>query len=48
MLYANLDKSARYSVRIVYGAESKADVKLVANGKYEIQPDETEEYELLT
>ena len=38
MLYTQLDKTARYRVRIVYGAEAKAEVKLVANGKYEIHP----------
>jgi hypothetical protein len=38
MQYSQLDKTARYRVRIVYGAEARADIKLVANGKYEIHP----------
>jgi len=38
MLYTQLDKSANYRLRIVYGAEARAEVKLVANGKYEIHP----------
>lgn len=38
MLYTQLDKTARYRLKIVYGAEAKAEVKLVANGKYEIHP----------
>ncbi len=38
MLYQQLDKTARYRVRIVYGAEARAEIKLVANLKYEIHP----------
>jgi hypothetical protein len=38
MLYTHLDKSAHYKIKIVYGAEARAEIKLVANGKYEIHP----------
>ena len=38
MVYTHLDKTARYRLKVVYGAEAKADIKLVANGKYEIHP----------
>jgi len=38
MHYKNLDKNARYKLRVVYGPEARAEVKLVANGKYEVHP----------
>jgi len=38
MFYQNLDKNARYRLRIVYGAEGRTDIKLVANDKFEIHP----------
>lgn len=39
MLYRDLDRSARYRVRIVYGGDNIAvPVRLVANGKVEIHP----------
>jgi len=36
--YHNLDRTAKYKVRIVYGSESPTMIRLVANGKYEVQP----------
>lgn len=38
MVYHDLDKNARYRIRIIYGAESRADIRLVANDKFEIHP----------
>ncbi len=39
MLYRDLDRSARYRVRIVYGGDNiPVPVRLVANGKVEIHP----------
>lgn len=38
MFYPHLDKTARYRLRIVYGAEAGSDIRLVANGQYEIHP----------
>ena len=38
MFYPNLDKAARYRLRIVYGTESATSIRLVANDKFEIQP----------
>jgi hypothetical protein len=36
MAYPGLDKNARYRLKIVYGSEAKADIRLVANDKFEI------------
>ena len=38
MFYQNLDKNARYRLKIVYGAEKRTDIKLVANDKFVIHP----------
>ena len=40
MLYQNLDKTVPYTLRVVYGGESygSTQIRLVANGTYEIQP----------
>lgn len=38
MFYPELDKTARYRLRIVYGPEGKGDIRLVANDKFEIHP----------
>ncbi|HEY5509579.1 MAG TPA: hypothetical protein VIK10_00990 [Prolixibacteraceae bacterium] len=38
MFYPALDKTARYRLRIVYGPEARADIRLVANDKFEIHP----------
>jgi hypothetical protein len=38
MFYPALDKTARYRLRVVYGSEAKSDIRLVANGSYEIHP----------
>ena len=38
MFYPALDKTARYRLRIVYGPEARAEIRLVANDKFEIQP----------
>jgi hypothetical protein len=38
MFYPNLDRTAHYRLRVVYGAEAKANIKLMANGTYEIHP----------
>ncbi|HCN83206.1 MAG TPA: hypothetical protein DIT07_06220 [Sphingobacteriaceae bacterium] len=37
MFYPNLDKAAHYRLRIIYGTEAAASVKLTANDKIEIQ-----------
>ena len=38
MHYPSLDRTAKYKLRVVYGSEAAAEVKLVANGRYEIHP----------
>lgn len=38
MFYPDLDKNAKYRLRIVYGPEGRTDIRLVANEKYEIHP----------
>ncbi|MEI6275353.1 MAG: hypothetical protein WCP08_05150 [Prolixibacteraceae bacterium] len=38
MFYRNLDKTAKYRLKMVYGAEGRTDIKLVANDKFEIHP----------
>jgi hypothetical protein len=36
MYYSNLDTTAHYQVKIVYGPEARADIRLVANNNFEI------------
>ena len=39
MHYTGLDNKAQYAVRVVYGGDSpKVQIRLTANGKYEIHP----------
>ena len=38
MQYKNLDRTAHYKVRIMYGMEARGSIRLVANGKIEIHP----------
>ena len=38
MLYTNLDKNTHYRLRVVYGAEAKSDIQLMANGTYTVHP----------
>ena len=38
MVYRNLDRTAHYRVRVMYGLESAGRVRLVANQKFEIHP----------
>ncbi|HTF29216.1 MAG TPA: hypothetical protein VK625_10250 [Flavitalea sp.] len=38
MLYSNLNKHTHYRLRIIYGAEARSEIKLVADGKFEIHP----------
>ena len=37
MFYPDVDKHARYRIRLVYGAETKCNIRLVANDSFEIQ-----------
>lgn len=37
MFYPNLDKNARYRVKIIYGTEAASGVRLTANDKFEIK-----------
>jgi hypothetical protein len=36
--YTNLDKTARYRVRVVYGGDTKVPIRLRANERFEIHP----------
>jgi hypothetical protein len=38
MFYPGLDKTAHYRLRVVYGAEAKSNIRLMANDTYEIHP----------
>jgi len=38
MVYHDLDRAARYRVKIVYGSEARSQIQLVANGAYQIHP----------
>jgi hypothetical protein len=38
MRYTNLDRSARYKLRVVYAGESVPGIRLVANDAYEVHP----------
>lgn len=38
MVYPNLNKNAKYRIRVVYGPEAKTEVRLVANDRFEIHP----------
>jgi hypothetical protein len=38
MRYTDLDRTAQYKLRVVYGGSARAKLKLVANGKFEIHP----------
>ncbi|ANE53446.1 hypothetical protein SY85_11680 [Flavisolibacter tropicus] len=46
MLYTNLNKNAQYRLRIVYGAEAKSDIQLMANGSYTVHPMRAKEMNL--
>jgi hypothetical protein len=38
MHYTDLDKTAQYRVRVVYGGDAKVPIRLTANGRFEIHP----------
>ncbi|MEO9004577.1 MAG: hypothetical protein ABI288_07560, partial [Ginsengibacter sp.] len=38
MFYADLDKNAKYRLKIVYGPEARCNIRLMANDTFEIQP----------
>lgn len=38
MFYPDLDKNARYKIRVVYGPEGRTDIRMVANDSIEIHP----------
>jgi hypothetical protein len=38
MYYPDLDKNAKYRLRIVYGPEGRTDIRLTANDKFVIHP----------
>jgi hypothetical protein len=37
MFYPNLDRNARYRLKVIYGTEAAATIKLTANDKFELQ-----------
>ncbi|MDP4284950.1 MAG: hypothetical protein Q8891_11030 [Bacteroidota bacterium] len=37
MFYPDLDKNIHYRLKVIYGPESKTDIRLIANNKFEIQ-----------
>jgi hypothetical protein len=38
MFYSDLDTTAKYRIRVVYGAEANSNIRMVANDVYEIHP----------
>jgi hypothetical protein len=38
MFYPELDPSARYRLRVIYGNEAPSQIRLVADGRFELQP----------
>lgn len=38
MFYVDLDKNAKYRLKIVYGPEARGNIRLMANDTFEIQP----------